>query len=189
MSKSAIVRLSAGIFLLGGVWLAFTQNPNQPARLDSIKVKDDLYVIHNDFVPGNTTALITDAGVLLVDDKFEVDHSNIMAEVKKITSQPVKYVVNTHHHADHSGGNRAMQKMDVEVVSSEQARENRWMQSSPAFPRSPLSMMRSSISVARPWSCISSAAHIPTATWWSIFPRTARWRQVICSLSVVMSPN
>ena len=78
MSKSAIVRLSAGIFLLGGVWLAFTQNPNQPAKLDSIKVKDDLYVIHNDFVPGNTTALITDAGVLLVDDKFEVDHSNII---------------------------------------------------------------------------------------------------------------
>lgn len=134
MSKGAIVRLSAGIFLLGGVWLAFTQNPNQPAKLDSIKVKDDLYVIHNDFVPGNTTALITDEGVLLVDDKFEVDHSNIMAEVKKIASQPVKYVVNTHHHADHTGGNRAMQKMDVEVVSSEQARENMVDAKQPGLP-------------------------------------------------------
>jgi hypothetical protein len=61
-----------------GRCVAFTQNPNQPAKLTSVKVKDDLYVIHNDFVPGNTTTLITNEGVLLVDDKFEVDHSNII---------------------------------------------------------------------------------------------------------------
>ncbi len=55
-------------------------------------MRDDLYVIHNDFVPGNTTALITNQGVVLVDDKFEIDHDAIMAELKKITNQPVKYV-------------------------------------------------------------------------------------------------
>ena len=32
-----------------------------------------------------------------------------MAELKKITNQPVKYVINTHHHGDHSGGNAKMQ--------------------------------------------------------------------------------
>jgi len=53
--------------------------------------------------------------------------------VKKIASQPVKYVVNTHH-ADHSGGNRAMQNMDVEVVSSEQARENMVDAKQPGLP-------------------------------------------------------
>ena len=123
MQKSVIIRLSSGAVLLGGLWLAFTQAP-QPAKLTTIKVKDDLYVIHNDFVPGNTTALVTNVGVLLVDDKFEVDHNNIMAELKKITSQPVKYVVNTHHHPDHSGGNARMQQMNVQIIASEQAREN-----------------------------------------------------------------
>ncbi len=97
-------------------------------------MKDDLYVIHNDFVPGNTTALVTNAGVVLVDDKFEIDHNNIMAEVKKITSQPVKYVVNTHHHADHSGGNASLQKMNVEVVASEQARQNMVDGKQPGLP-------------------------------------------------------
>src|SRR5262245_4530238 len=77
---------------------------NQAAKLDLVKVKDDLYVIHNDFVPGNTTALITNEGVVLVDDKFEIDSANILAELKKITNQPVKYVINTHYHGDHSGG-------------------------------------------------------------------------------------
>jgi glyoxylase-like metal-dependent hydrolase (beta-lactamase superfamily II) len=97
---------------------------NAPSKLNTIKITDDLFVIHNDFVPGNTTALVTNDGVLLVDDKFEIDFPNIVAEVKKLTNQPIKYVVNTHHHGDHSGSNAKMEAMNVQVVASEQAREN-----------------------------------------------------------------
>ncbi|HYR89987.1 MAG TPA: MBL fold metallo-hydrolase [Terriglobia bacterium] len=103
--------------------VAYTQGP-PAAKLDVVKIKDDLYVIHNDFVPGNVTALITNEGVVLVDDKFEVDSANVVAEVRKLTNQPIKYVINTHHHADHSGGNAKLQQMGVQVVTSEQAREN-----------------------------------------------------------------
>jgi cyclase len=123
MRKSSIIRLSAGALLLAGLWVAYTQGP-PPAKLDLIKVKDDLYVIHNDIVPGNSTALITSEGVLLVDDKFDVDHNGIMEQLKKVTDKPIKYVVNTHHHADHSGGNAKMQDMNALVVASEEAREN-----------------------------------------------------------------
>ncbi|HYJ93517.1 MAG TPA: MBL fold metallo-hydrolase, partial [Vicinamibacterales bacterium] len=90
----------------------------EAAKLDLVKVTDDLYVIHNDFVPGNTTALITNEGVVLVDDKFEIDHANIMAQLKKVTSQPVKYVINTHFHGDHSGGNAKLQALSAQVVAS-----------------------------------------------------------------------
>lgn len=95
---------------------------DKPAALDTIKIKDDLFVIHNDFVPGNTTALITNAGVVLVDDKFEIDHDGIMAQLKKLTNQPVKYVINTHYHGDHSGGNPKLQALGAQVVTSENAR-------------------------------------------------------------------
>jgi cyclase len=95
---------------------------NQAAKLDTIKIKDDLFVIHNDFVPGNTTALVTNEGVVLVDDKYEIDHDGIMAQLKKITNQPVKYVINTHYHADHSGGNPKLQALGAQVVTSENAR-------------------------------------------------------------------
>ena len=123
MRKNSLLRLMIAALLLGGVWLAYTQQGAPPAsKLTTQKLADDLYVIHNDFVPGNTTALITNQGVVLVDDKYEVDHDNIMAELKKITSQPVKYVVNTHHHVDHAGGNVALQMMGAQLVSSEQAR-------------------------------------------------------------------
>jgi glyoxylase-like metal-dependent hydrolase (beta-lactamase superfamily II) len=96
---------------------------NQPAKLDTVKIKDDLFVIHNDFVPGNTTVLVTNEGVVLVDDKFEIDHENIMAQLKKITNQPVKYVINTHYHGDHSGGNPKLQALGAQVITSQQARD------------------------------------------------------------------
>ena len=122
---------------LGGLLLAsygYAQFGNAPAKLDTVKVRDDLYVIHNDYVPGNTTALITNAGVVLVDDKFEVDHDAIMTELKKITSQPVKYVINTHHHGDHSGGNAKMQQMNAVVIASENAVDNMLEAKQPGLP-------------------------------------------------------
>jgi len=60
---------------------------------------------------------------VLVDDKFEIDHENIMAQLKKITNQPVKYVINTHYHGDHSGGNPKLQALGAQVITSQQARD------------------------------------------------------------------
>lgn len=133
MRKSSIIRLSAAVLLLAGLWVAYTQGP-PPAKLDLIKVKDDLYVIHNDIVPGNSTALITNEGVLLVDDKFDVDHNGILEQLKKVTDQPIKYVINTHHHADHSGGNAKMQDMNAIVVATEEARQNMVDGKQPGLP-------------------------------------------------------
>src|SRR6476660_5758968 len=127
MKITVLARLSLVVLMSAGLWVAYAYAQPfgaQAAKLSTIKVKDDLYVIHNDFVPGNSTALITNDGVVLVDDKFEVDFNNIVAELKKVTDKPIKYVINTHHHGDHSGGNAKMQAMNVQVVASEQARQN-----------------------------------------------------------------
>jgi cyclase len=135
MRKGSVVRFSALLLLAGGAWMAHTQQGGPPpAKLDLVKVKDDVYVIHNALVPGNSTALITNDGVILVDDKFDVDYDGILAQLKKVTSKPIKYVINTHHHADHSGSNAKMQQMDVQVVASEHARENMVDGKQPGLP-------------------------------------------------------
>jgi glyoxylase-like metal-dependent hydrolase (beta-lactamase superfamily II) len=95
----------------------------EPARLELVKLQDDLYVVHNEYVPGNTTALITSEGVILVDDKFEIDVDNIVTLLKTVTNQPIKYVINTHFHGDHSGGNAKLQAGGTLAVASSQARE------------------------------------------------------------------
>jgi cyclase len=94
----------------------------QPTELELIKVQDDLYVIHGAYVPGNVTALITNEGVILVDDDFEADHENLMAKLREVTNQPVKYVINTHYHGDHSGGNAKLQAQGTLAVASIAAR-------------------------------------------------------------------
>jgi cyclase len=135
MRKGSMIRFSAVLLLAGGLWLAHTQQgAPPPSKLDLVKIKDDLYVIHNDYVPGNSTALLTNDGVILVDDKFESDYEGILAQLKKVTPKPVKYVINTHHHGDHSGGNAKMQQMDVQIVASEHARENMVDGKQPGLP-------------------------------------------------------
>jgi cyclase len=95
---------------------------NEPTELELIQINDDMYVFSNVAVPGLVTALVTDDGVVLVDDKFEIDHDNIMAMLRTVTDQPVKYVINTHYHGDHSGGNAKLQAMDAIAVASKEAR-------------------------------------------------------------------
>jgi glyoxylase-like metal-dependent hydrolase (beta-lactamase superfamily II) len=121
MTKRGCVVIGLCLAMLGAY--VHAQVGNEPAKLELVKLADDLYVIYNDFVPGNTTALITSAGVVLVDDKFEIDHANVLAQLKKVTPQPVRYVINTHYHSDHSGGNAKLQALGAQAVSSEKARE------------------------------------------------------------------
>jgi len=122
MNNRLILLTVLAVALAGGTYVR-AQFGDKPAKLDVVKLKEDLFVIHNDYVPGNTTVMVTNEGLILVDDKFEIDHASILAEVKKISSQPVKYVINTHHHGDHSGGNAKLQALGAQVVSSWQARQ------------------------------------------------------------------
>jgi glyoxylase-like metal-dependent hydrolase (beta-lactamase superfamily II) len=107
---------------------------NEPAKLSTIKVRDDLFVISNVAVPSLVTALVTNEGVLLVDDKFEIDHANVLAQLKTVTNQPVKYVINTHYHGDHSGGNAKLQALGTLVVASVPARARMVATKQPGLP-------------------------------------------------------
>lgn len=112
----------------------YAQFGAKPVELSTIAVKDDLFVVYNDLVPGNTTVLVTNQGLILVDNKFEIDFDNLMAQVRKISNQPVRYVINTHYHGDHSGGNPKMQAQNVQVVASERARRKMVEVNQPGAP-------------------------------------------------------
>jgi glyoxylase-like metal-dependent hydrolase (beta-lactamase superfamily II) len=128
------IALALALFVaLCGAYM-YGQGAPQPSKLNLVKVRDDVFVIRNEFVPGNVTALVTNEGVVLVDDKFEVDHENILAMLKTVTNQPVKYVVNTHHHGDHSGGNAKLQAMNAQVIASEAARRHMVDAKQPGMP-------------------------------------------------------
>ncbi len=120
MHRTLVTRIFAGVLFLAMAWFAHTQN-NPPAKLALHKVKDDLYEIEGD--GGNVAVYITDEGVILIDDKFDQDHQGIVDQVKSVTNQPIKYIINTHYHQDHSGGN-AKFLPTAEIISTAMARTN-----------------------------------------------------------------
>ena len=122
MSRTLCVRVFAGISFLLISWLGYTQGQTkQPPQLTLSKVKEDLYMIEGD--GGNVAVHVTGEGVILVDDKYDQDHEAILEKVKSVTSQPIKYILSTHHHSDHSGGNTRFSSF-VEIISTANARAN-----------------------------------------------------------------
>ena len=122
--RNKFLTIALAIVIGGGLASiqALTQQQAPPA-LTMDKIKDDLYEIVGD--GGNVAVLVTNEGVLLVDDKFQQDHDQIVEKVKSITSQPIRYVVNTHYHEDHSGGNgRMLMVPGVEIISTANSRKN-----------------------------------------------------------------
>jgi len=115
------------------VWLQAQQPPRSPLQVQ--KVTDHLWVIMNN-TSGNVAVLPTDEGVLLVDDKFEQDGPEILAKVKGISDKPIKYVLNTHQHGDHTGGNAFMlRNTPAEIVIHKNARANMVAGNQPGLPQ------------------------------------------------------
>jgi glyoxylase-like metal-dependent hydrolase (beta-lactamase superfamily II) len=64
----------------------------------------------------NTIAQVGAEGVLLVDSQGAAQATGIMAEVRKLSAKPLRYIINTHAHEDHVGGNEALSKMGQTIV-------------------------------------------------------------------------
>ena len=79
--------------------------------------------IHVLFGRGGNIGLSTgDDGALLVDDQYAPLTDKILAAVRSITGEPVRFVVNTHWHGDHTGGNENLGKAGSLIVAHENVR-------------------------------------------------------------------
>ncbi len=102
----------------------------EPPRL--IKVTDAVYVVQNanhtvaelGVWGGNATIYVTADGVILVDSKSEREHDDLVAKVKSVTDKPIKYVVLTHNHGDHTGGAARLQQEGAMIIISSDDRAN-----------------------------------------------------------------
>jgi glyoxylase-like metal-dependent hydrolase (beta-lactamase superfamily II) len=94
--------------------------PVQPIQM----LKPGLYV-----VPGggaNSLVRVTNEGVILVDTKLpgEANYNGLMEQIRSVTPQPVKIVIVTHHHADHTGNNDRFIAAGAQVIGYEQLAKN-----------------------------------------------------------------
>src|SRR5690348_18350142 len=70
----------------------------------------------------NAGFVIGDDGVLVVDSFFNLDAARaLVAEIHRLTPKPIRYLVNTHYHLDHTGGDQALRDAGA-IIRSEERR-------------------------------------------------------------------
>ncbi len=117
---------------------ALQQQPQQQARPPAApmkieKVKEGLYFIRGPFnpasnddllhEPGDVAIRVAPGGLIVIDDKFPQHTTEILDKIKSVSTLPIKYLLNTHHPADHAGGDANFINM-TEIIAHRNVREN-----------------------------------------------------------------
>jgi cyclase len=121
MNKVGMAVVATAMALSGA---AFAQTPPAaappPTDFSKVEIKttdlaDNVYMLEGQ--GGNITVAVAKDGIIMVDGEFAPLHDKIKAAIATVSNQPVKYLINTHFHGDHSGGNAPFAKDGVTVVS------------------------------------------------------------------------
>jgi cyclase len=112
----------ATTMLLAGAVTAQQAPPTAPpppdfskAEIKTTDLGDNVYMLEG--VGGNITVAVAKDGIIMVDGQYAPMHDKIKAAIATISNQPVKYLINTHFHGDHTGGNEPFAKDGAIVVS------------------------------------------------------------------------
>ena len=117
----------------------YTRAQQTPVTLETSlltleQVGDNIYALisDTDYPPANENIAICNAGIVIGDDGVLVIdpfHNQalgnlLLSEVVKLTNLPVKYVLNTHYHFDHTGGNKAIKAQEIPIIGRGTIRED-----------------------------------------------------------------
>jgi glyoxylase-like metal-dependent hydrolase (beta-lactamase superfamily II) len=106
------------------------QNPPAPApaappdfskvEIKATKIDGSFYTLEGQ--GGTIGVLVGPDGVFMVDSQFAPLTDKIVAAIKQITDRPIRFMVNTHVHPDHTGGNENLAKMGVAILARDELR-------------------------------------------------------------------
>ncbi len=115
----------------------------QAGQMRVDKVKEGLYVVRGPFVPcttrgcrpngpddglihepGDVAIRATPEGLILIDDKYPENILEVLSQVRSVSSLPIRYLLNTHHHADHVSGNANLRALGIDIIGHRNIREN-----------------------------------------------------------------
>ena len=120
--KTSIVKLLATASIALSVGTASAEEDRfAKVQITTEKVSDNLYVLFGS--GGNIGLSVGDDGAFLIDDQYAPLTSKILAAIKKVTDSPVTYVINTHWHGDHTGGNENLGKRESVIVAHDHVRD------------------------------------------------------------------
>jgi len=114
--------VAATVALLSGAAAAQQQDFSK-VEIKVSKVSGNIYLLEG--AGGNIAASVGEDGIVIVDDQFAPLAEKIQAALKGlgITNKPVRFVINTHYHGDHTGGNEPFANAGSTVIAHENVRK------------------------------------------------------------------
>jgi len=117
--RLSILSALAALTLVGN---AVAQAPvdYSKVQIETVKLAPNFYVLNGQ---GGAIGVLTGPdGVLMVDSQFAPLTEKIVAAIKQVSNTPIKFLINTHVHGDHTGGNENLGKMGVTIFAREELR-------------------------------------------------------------------
>jgi len=119
MKRITIAALAGAAMLYAGA--AFAQQPDfSKVEIKATDLGHNTYMLEGQ--GGNITVAVGSDGIIMVDGQFAPLHDKIKAAIAKISPLPIKYLINTHYHGDHTGGNAAFHKDGATIVAQDNIR-------------------------------------------------------------------
>jgi glyoxylase-like metal-dependent hydrolase (beta-lactamase superfamily II) len=123
MFRTAIVVVATTTLLLAGAAVAQqppAATPPPPPDFSKVEIKttdlgDNVYMLEGQ--GGNITVAVGKDGIIMVDGEYAPLHDKIKAAISTVSNLPIKYLINTHFHGDHTGGNEPFARDGVTIVS------------------------------------------------------------------------
>lgn len=101
--------------------MMFSQTESERGNIKLIPVRDDIYMLQKE--GGNIGLCFGDDGIFMIDDEFGPSTSAILKQINSISKKDVQFLVNTHHHGDHTGGNINMANEGAIIFAHENVRQ------------------------------------------------------------------
>lgn len=93
----------------------------QDVTIKTTQVSNNVYMLVGQ--GGNIGISVGEDGVFIIDDQFARITPQITAAIKTLSDQPLQFLVNTHYHGDHTGGNENFVKQGVKIIAHENVRK------------------------------------------------------------------
>jgi cyclase len=125
------------VVALCAAWPLAAQQDMSQVQIETQKVAEGIYMLTGS--GGNIGVSVGDDGVAIIDDQYAPLAPRITAALQKLSGKPVKFVVNTHWHGDHTGGNEAFGKTGSIIVSHGNVRRRMSVEQLSAWGKVPAS--------------------------------------------------